>query len=205
MTYEIGLNQHEEEELKKKKEKGIALKADVEGESYKDSEEVESDLSDLEVAFLARMFRSFMRQKKNFLRKKNINRNEIEKEIVKKMPICYECNKLGHLRAECHQPSKEHKRKKKALMVAQDDSESSSSDDEHKEGANICLMAWKDEVHSDLHLDFNIDELSKAFDELMKEYKKLSKKRKETNLTNEKLNEQLSNISKEKDKLVLKN
>ena len=31
MTYEIGLNQHEEEELKKKKEKGIALKANVEG------------------------------------------------------------------------------------------------------------------------------------------------------------------------------
>ena len=52
MTYEISLYQHEEEELKKK-EKRIALKADIEGESDKDNEEVESDLSDLEVAFLA--------------------------------------------------------------------------------------------------------------------------------------------------------
>ena len=101
MTYEIGLNQHEEEELKKKKEKGIALKADVEGESDKDSEEVESDLSDLEVAFLARMFRSFMKKEKKNFRKKNINRKEIEKKIEKKMSMCYECNKLGYFRAEC--------------------------------------------------------------------------------------------------------
>ena len=76
MTYEIGLNQHEEEELKKKKEKEIALKADVEGESDKDSEKIESDLSDLEVAFLARKFRSFMRKKKNCSRNKNINKEK---------------------------------------------------------------------------------------------------------------------------------
>ena len=87
MTYKISLYQHKEEELKKKKEKGTALKVDVEGESDKDSEEVESDLSDLEVAFLAKKFRSFMRKKKNFSRKENINRKEIEKKIEKKMPI----------------------------------------------------------------------------------------------------------------------
>ena len=87
-----------------------------------------------------------MRKKKNFCRKKNINRKGIEKEIEKKMHICYECNRLEHLRAECPQPSKEHKRKKKALMVVWDDSEESSSDDEHKEGANICLMAREDDV-----------------------------------------------------------
>ena len=58
-------------------------------------------------------------------------------------------------------------------MVAWCNSEESSSDNEHKEGANVCLMAQKDEVHSDLYLDFNIDELSDAFDELIKEYKKV--------------------------------
>ena len=41
-------------------------------------------------------------------------------------------------------------------------------------------MPWEDEVHSDSHLNFDIEELSDAFDELMKEYKKLSKKRKKT-------------------------
>ena len=178
MTYEIGFNQHEKKDLKKKREKGIALKVDVEKESDMDSEEVESDLSDLEVAFLTRNFRSFMKKKRNFPRKKNINRKEIEKEIEKKIPMCYECNKLEHLRAECPQPSKEYKRKKKALMMAWNDSEESSSDDEHKESANICLMAREDEVHSDSYLDFDIDELSDTFDELMKEYKKLSKREK---------------------------
>ena len=102
MTYEIGLNQHEEEEeLKKKKEKEITLKADVEGESNKESEKVESDMSDLEEAVLAMKFRNFMRKKRNFPSKKNINRKEIGKEIEKKLPMCFEGNKLGHLRAEC--------------------------------------------------------------------------------------------------------
>ena len=62
-------------------------------------------------------------------------------------------------------------------MAAWGDSEESSSDDEHKESANIYLMALQDELHSNSHLDFDIDKLSDAFDELMKEYKKLSKKR----------------------------
>ena len=48
---------------------------------------MESDLSDLEVAFLERKFKSFMRKKRNFSRKKNINRKEIRKEIEKKMPM----------------------------------------------------------------------------------------------------------------------
>ena len=80
-----------------------------------------------------------MTKKKNFSRKKNTNKKEISKEIEKKIPMCFKYNKLRHLRAECPQSSKEHKRKKKALMTAWDDSEESSSDDEHKEGANIGL------------------------------------------------------------------
>ena len=42
-----------------------------------------------------------MRKKRNFPRKKNINRKKIEKEIEKKMPMCFEYTKLGYLRAEC--------------------------------------------------------------------------------------------------------
>ena len=84
MTYEIGLNQHEEEELKKKKEKGIALKADVEGKSDKDIKEVESDLSDLEVAFLARKFRSFMKKKKKLFQKEKYKQEGDRKGNIKK-------------------------------------------------------------------------------------------------------------------------
>ena len=105
-------------------------------------------MSDLEVAFLARKFRNFMRKKRKFFRKKNINRKEISKKIEKKMPMCFECNKLGHLRVEYPQLSKEHKRKKKALMAAWSDSKDSSLDDEQKESDNICFMARVDEVLS---------------------------------------------------------
>ena len=82
-----------------------------------------------------------MKKKRNFPRKKNINRKKIGKEIEKKMHLCFECNKLGYLRAECPQSLKGHKRKKKAFMVAWGYSEELSSDDEHKESTNICLMA----------------------------------------------------------------
>ena len=70
MTYEIGLNQHEVKESKKKKEKGITLKADIKEESNKDNKELESDMSDLEVAFLVRKFINFMRKKKSFLERR---------------------------------------------------------------------------------------------------------------------------------------
>ena len=68
MTYEISLYQHEEEEFKKKKEKGIALKVDIEGESDRNSE---SELSDHEMAFLARRFRKFMKSRNYFPRRRN--------------------------------------------------------------------------------------------------------------------------------------
>ena len=64
MTYEISLYQDEEEELKKKRKKEVALKANIEEESDKNNEDVESDLSNLEMAFLARKFRNFMKKEK---------------------------------------------------------------------------------------------------------------------------------------------
>ena len=110
MTYEISIYQHEEEELKKKKEKGIALKTDIEGESDKNNEDIASELSDFEMAFLARKFRNFMKNKRYFPRKRNTNRKEsnkeVEKEGEKKVPTCYEYNKSGHFKSECPQLSK---------------------------------------------------------------------------------------------------
>ena len=115
MTYEISLCQHEEEESKKTKEKGIALKADIEGESNRNYEDVESELSDFEIAFVAKKFRNFMKNKRNFPKKKNTNRKgsskEVEKEGEKKVPMCYECNKLGYFKSECPHLSKEYKKK----------------------------------------------------------------------------------------------
>ena len=117
MTYEISL--YEEEELKKKKEKRVAFKVDIEEESDKNSEGVESDLSDHEMAFLSRKFWNIMRNKKYFPRKRKSNRKqsskELEKEGERKMPMCFKCNKSGHLRSEYPHLSKEYKKKKKAF------------------------------------------------------------------------------------------
>ena len=73
MTYEITLYQHEEEELKKKKEKGVALKADIERESDRNSE---SELSDHEMAFLLRRFRKFIKSRNYFSRRRKTDRKE---------------------------------------------------------------------------------------------------------------------------------
>ena len=108
--------------MKKKKEKGVAFKADIEGASDKNSESVESELSDHEVALLARKFRNFMKNKRYFPRKRNTKRKESSKEVgkeaEKKVLICFEYNKSGYLRSECPHLSKEYKKKKKAFLVA---------------------------------------------------------------------------------------
>ena len=116
MTHEISLSQHIEEEVRRKKKKGIALNANIEGES--DREKVESDLSESEVAFLARKFKKIMQRKKFLPRKKNALRKEVTKEVEKKLPICYECNKIGHLKIECPHLPKDARKKKKAFMAA---------------------------------------------------------------------------------------
>ena len=92
-------------------------------------------------------------------------------------------------------------------MAAWGDNEYSSSKDEQNKTANICFMAQGDEVFSTslLNSNFDIDELFDAYNELMIEFKKLHKKRKETNLLNEKINNQLEELAKEKNKLALDN
>ena len=69
MTHELALNQHNEEELKKKK--SITLKDVVQEES---EESDDKDESEPEIALLDRKIRRFMRKKKTFARKKIIDR-----------------------------------------------------------------------------------------------------------------------------------
>ena len=175
MTHAISLSQHIEEEVRRKKKKGIALNANIEGES--DREKVESDLSESEVAFLARKFRKFMQRKKFFPKKKNALRKEVTKEVEKKLSICYECNKIGHLKIECPHLPKDARKKKKAFMAAWGDSEDSSFEDEQSETANLCFMTNDDEVCSTFHDDIDVEELLDDFNKLLLEYKKLNKKK----------------------------
>ena len=91
MTYEFTLNQHMEEEMKRKK--SIALQVAIHKESEDSSREEESES---DIALLVRKLRKFMRKKKSFSKKKTIDRRELEKE--KELITCYECKKLGHFK-----------------------------------------------------------------------------------------------------------
>ena len=79
MTHELTLNQHIEDDMKRKK--SIALKEIVQEESENNSEEEESEL---EMALLARRFRKFIRRNRSFPKKKVVGRGELEKEKKKK-------------------------------------------------------------------------------------------------------------------------
>ena len=135
-------------------------------------------MSESEVAFLARKFRRFMQRKKFLPRKKNALRKEVTKEVEKKLPICYECNKIGHLKIKCPHLPKDARKKKKAFMAVWGDSEDSSFEDEQSETTNLCFMANDDEVCSTFHDDIDVEELLDDFNKLLLEYKKLNKKKK---------------------------
>ena len=83
MTHELTLNQQEEEEVKKKKFN--ALVAEIREESS------DEDKSELEVAFLTRNIKNFMRKKKSVPRKRVIG--EVEKEKERETLIYFEYKK----------------------------------------------------------------------------------------------------------------
>ncbi|MQL86815.1 hypothetical protein Taro_019341 [Colocasia esculenta] len=119
--------------------------------------------SEDEEAFLSRRLQRILAKKKYqsgrrrtyFKKEKDFKKPKI-KDTKKAEPICYECKKPGHIKAECPKlkktefrkkdNSKKFKRYKKKAMAAawsndsDSDSESSSSEEE-EEKANLAFMA----------------------------------------------------------------
>ncbi|MQM12722.1 hypothetical protein Taro_045641 [Colocasia esculenta] len=148
-------------ESSSKKKHPNALKAEEESSeaSSEDSEGIED--SENEEAMLSRRLQRILAKKKKFqFGRRFFKRNkEFRKpegnDLKKGEPICYECKKPGHIKAECPKLKKDgHKKKdnfrrfkkyKKKTMAAawenssDSDSESSSSSD--KEEANLAFMA----------------------------------------------------------------
>ncbi|MQM12706.1 hypothetical protein Taro_045626 [Colocasia esculenta] len=94
-----------------------------------------------------------------FKKRKDFKKLEV-KDVKKSKPICYECKKLGHIKAECpnlkkmklkkKENSKKFRRYKKKAMVAAWNNESdsyseSSSSDEEEENANLAFVASVDD------------------------------------------------------------
>ena len=132
MTYEMNIKQKNTENEKKKKVIALKTTTSKEESSGSSSEEEEDD----DVALVSRKFRKFMRKKKHGYKKRHYKaepskEKEKEKEREKEMPICYECKKPGHFRADCPYIKKSSRRyKKKAMMGTWSESEDSSSEEE---------------------------------------------------------------------------
>ena len=127
-TYEINLEglKVEEEEVKKKRDKGIALKTTTQEESNDES-------SEDDVALLARKFNKFL----NFKRKSGKKFNKTAKDDSSKCNIiCYNCKKPGRIMADCPNKVEEKKEKreirfkKKAMVASWGSSDEDSSSDE---------------------------------------------------------------------------
>ncbi|GAV61588.1 zf-CCHC domain-containing protein/UBN2 domain-containing protein [Cephalotus follicularis] len=106
------------------KKKTIALQASKDEESDED-----------EMALLTTRIRKILKDKKNLSKKQlkkfqskgDTSKNEKDEKEV----ICYECDKLGHIRQDCPKlKKKKDKVKKKAMIATWSDSDDSSSDDE---------------------------------------------------------------------------
>jgi len=107
------LNQHKDND---KKKKGIALKASSSTEEGSDKEDsIEIDEDD-DLSLFVKRFNKFLRVRGNKIRS-NFKSKKRE-EDSSSTPKCYECNQPGHLRVDCPTFKKIiEKSKRKTLMI----------------------------------------------------------------------------------------
>ncbi|MQM08951.1 hypothetical protein Taro_041808 [Colocasia esculenta] len=164
MAHEINMERLGESSSRKKHTDTLKAEEDTSEEGSYSQESMNN--SEDEEALLSRRLQRILAKKKKyqsgrryFKKGKYFKKPEV-KDAKKTEPICYECKKLGHIKAECPKlkkrefrkkdSSRRHRRyKKKAMAAAWDnssysDSESSSSGGEEGE-ANLAFMANVDE------------------------------------------------------------
>ena len=198
MAHEINMERLGESSSRKKQSNALKANGDSSEESLDNSED--SKDSDDEEAMLSRRLQRILAKKKKFQsgrryfkKNKDLKRPD-GKDQKRNEPLCYECKKPGHIKADCPMLKKnDHKKKdsskkfrrfkKKAMAAAWDnssDSDSESSSSSEGEEANLALMAnTEDKVTSDSSFDScndsDSDNLESAFNELYDKYKEVCK------------------------------
>ena len=207
------LQQHEEND---KKKKSIALKATSTPIQDEDDDNFDSiELNEENLTLLVKKFGKFLKKKgsqrrPSFNSKKNFNKGE----TTNTTPICYECGKSGHIKMDCliyqkkmekHEKKPYKEKKGRRAYIAWEDNDMDSSDESEHEEANLCLMADVDENEvNDLDpLNPNYDELQEAFEELHIESIKLAKKLVKSQKIISLLEENISNLNGELNKLSI--
>ncbi|XP_057985376.1 spindle assembly checkpoint component MAD1-like [Hevea brasiliensis] len=201
-----------------KKKRGIALKSSQDDELRKtiafkaassDSSNSSSEEDDL--AMITRRFKKAFKKGgsryKKFL-KKYSPKGETSKDQSEIK--CFECNKPGHIKLNCHKLKRKNSKdkSKKALVAGWMDSDDSSSDNSSdKEVAHICLIALEeDKLESSQQREINtevnnsdslsIEDYEEAFAKLYEEYKVYKKK-------SSALNKEIASLRAENDSMSI--
>ena len=149
------------------KNKNLALIAPSK-EINDNDEDDEEEMDDEEMAMMVRKFRKFIRKKGSYQRGDSSQRKGYKKE---KVPVCFECNKPGHFKAEC--PSLQRskgKDKRKALVssIWVNSSDEEASDEE--EVANLCLVAREEDEEASSDFDLTNEDHEVTLPELQDAY-----------------------------------
>ena len=131
-----------------KNHKNTAFKAS------RDTSDSDSSENEDEYAIILRKVRNLIMKKKRGFKKQDSSKND--------QMICYECNKMGHIKSECPKLKKSFKKDRKykkerrqALKATLDDSSESSDDDTDEEIINLCFMALEEPSSDEITLDFH--------------------------------------------------
>lgn len=179
---ELELNRLIESEESDKKNKGLALKANMNETIKEDSDygEFEGlDEGDENMSLTVRKFKRFLRNKgkarQNFTLQK-----KAKGESTSYVPTCFNCKKKDHIRSKCHQIQKKNDKmekrpqgdkKARKAYIAWEDNDMDSSDESNDEEVNLCLMANHEDIDDEVTDDKNFNELS--YDDLLVAWKKL--------------------------------
>ncbi|GAV83553.1 LOW QUALITY PROTEIN: zf-CCHC domain-containing protein/UBN2 domain-containing protein, partial [Cephalotus follicularis] len=142
--------------------------------------------------------RKILLDKKNFSKrqlKKFQSKGDTSKDGKNEKVICYECDKPGHIRANCPKLKKKKDNVKKKAMIEtwSDSNESSFDEEENEEVTNIAFMAMEDNCEvttsslSYNELQCEYDEILYVFNDLNGEYLLLKKIAKDRAKENEEL------------------
>ncbi|KAF7815122.1 zf-CCHC domain-containing protein [Senna tora] len=141
----------------------------------------------------------------NFYKKKYKN-NQWKKGGSSSKVTCYECNKPGHIKAECPQLKGG---KRKGLISTWSDDEFPEEDEEtkdspRKETANLCLMAKETEDEQPPEVtetNLHVDELLETYNNLLEDFMKVLEKYGELKISHSKVLKAFGAIKLEKEAL----
>ena len=142
---------------------------------------------------LTKNFNRFLKRKLPSISKNFNKKYEGEGKMKTKEVTCYECKKPGHIKSECPKlkfKNKGAKDKKKAFKATWDNSSESELEEDQDEVANLCFMAFEDDIkapfssissfyefNDDFHDNNNDDDGTYMVSNLMSKYKSLLSKK----------------------------